>query len=86
MAGADLLASRRYGLLGNRLGLSPYAGVTATLTHAHEKSAVVDLTDENVFGAQATLGAVAEMRFARVAFEYSVARVTSMSLKIGFTR
>jgi hypothetical protein len=84
VAGADLLASRRYALLG--VGVSPYAGVTATFTRAHEKSAVVDLKDEGVFGAQATAGAVAELSFARVAFEYSLARVPSMSLKIGLSR
>jgi hypothetical protein len=84
--GADFLASRRYGMFGGKLALSPYAGVSATLSRSHEKSAVVDLDDENVFGAQATAGAVAEFSVARVAVEYSAARVQSMSLKIGFSR
>lgn len=84
--GADLLASRRYGMFGGKLAVSPYAGVSATLSRSHEKSAVVNLDDENVFGAQATAGAVAEFSVARVALEYSVARVPSMSLKVGFSR
>jgi hypothetical protein len=84
--GADLLASRRYGIFGGRVALSPYAGVSATLSRSHEMSAVVDLDDQNVFGAQATAGAVAEFSVARVAFEYTAARVPSMALKIGFSR
>jgi hypothetical protein len=86
VAGADFVASRKYGMLGGRLAVSPYAGVSTTLSRAQEKSAVVELDDEHVFGAQATLGAVAEFSVARVAFEYSAARVQSMSLKIGFSR
>jgi hypothetical protein len=84
--GADLLASRRYGMFRGKLAVSPYAGVSATLSRSQEKSAVVDLEDANVLGAQATLGAVAEFSVARVAMEYSLARVPSMSLKIGFSR
>jgi len=81
--GVDLLASRRFTLLSGRAALAPYAMASTTLSRSHEKSAVVALEDENVFGAEGTLGAVAEFSLARVAIEYSVARVPSMSIKIG---
>jgi hypothetical protein len=84
--GGDLLASRRIGLLGGRLAVSPYAGVSATLAMAREKSAVTSVKDENVFGAMGTIGATAEFSAVRVAAEYTVARIPSMSLKIGFGR
>lgn len=83
VVGADLVASRRYALLGNRVAVSPYAGLSGTLARSHEKSAVVDLKDELVFGGQATAGAVLEFSVARVAMEYSAAAVPSMSLKVG---
>lgn len=82
--GVDLLASRRFTMLSGRAAFSPYAVASASLSRAHEKSAVVDLDDENVFGALGTLGAVAEFSVAKVALEYTVSRVPSMSLKVGF--
>jgi hypothetical protein len=84
--GGDLVASRRYGLFANRVAISPYAGVTATVSRSHEKSTVVNLRDETVFGAQGTIGAVAELYGARLAAEYALARIPSMSLKVGFGR
>jgi hypothetical protein len=83
--GVDLLASRRIALT-RRVSLSPYAVVTASLSRAHEKSAVADLRDESVPGAQATVGVSARLSVARVAVEYAVARVPSFSLKVGVGR
>jgi hypothetical protein len=84
--GADLLVSRRIGLFGGRVAVSPYAGLSGTLSRSHEKSAVVNLKDENVWGSQTTIGATAEFSVMRVGMEYSAAKVQSMSLKIGFGR
>jgi hypothetical protein len=81
--GVDVVASRSY-TLSRRVSLSPYAVVSSSLSRAHEKSAVVDLEDENVLGAQATIGAVARLSGARIGVEYAIARVPSFSLKIGF--
>jgi hypothetical protein len=81
--GLDLLASRQYVLLSGRTSVSPYAGVSASLSRSHEKSAVVDLADENVVGAQGMVGAVVQVGPLRVAAEYGVASVRSVSLKVG---
>jgi hypothetical protein len=81
--GVDLVASRRYSGLSRRASVSPYAIVSTSLSHAHEKTAVVSLEDQAVLGAHATVGAVAQFSVARVAVEYSVARVPSVSMKIG---
>jgi hypothetical protein len=82
--GADVLASRRFAILSGRASIAPYAVASASLSRAQEKSDVVDLDDENVFGGHGTVGAVAQFSVAKVALEYSVARVNSMSIKIGF--
>ena len=82
--GLDLVASRRFTLFSGRASIAPYAVASTSLSRSHEKSGVVDLMDENVLGAQGTLGAVAQISVAKVAIEYAVARVPSMSLKIGF--
>lgn len=57
--------------------------MSASLGRSHEKSSVVDLEDENVFGALATAGVEARVWKARVAAEYGFARVSSFSVKIG---
>lgn len=80
--GADLVASKRYAL--RWASLSPYAGVSSYLSTAHEKTAAVSLADETAIGARAMIGVTGEFSIARLGVEYSVARVNSFSLKMGF--
>lgn len=80
--GMDLLASKTYALR-SRISLSPYAGVSTVLSRAHETSAAVNLLDENTFGVVGTVGAAAQVSAARLAVEYSMARVSSLSFKVG---
>jgi hypothetical protein len=81
--GADLVASRRIAL-SRWAAVSPYAGVSTYLSSSHEKTAAVNLDDERVLGAQAMAGAVLQLSVVRLAAEYNVARVNSLSLKVGF--
>ena len=81
--GADLLASREFSVWGNRAALSPYTVVSATLGRSHEKSPVVDLEDESVFGAQAMVGVEARLWKVKMAAEYGFAEVSSFSMKLG---
>ena len=81
--GTDFVASRRFSLLHNHLFFSPYAGGSLYLSHAQEKAAVVNLHNENRFGAQANVGAVAQVSIVRLAVEYNLAAVRSLSFKIG---
>jgi len=83
--GADLVASRTFAL-ARWASVSPYVGVSTYLNRSHEKSAVVTLNDESVFGAQASVGAALQLSMARVGVEYNAARVQSVSLKIGLGR
>ncbi|MGH7678886.1 MAG: hypothetical protein ACRENU_10500 [Gemmatimonadaceae bacterium] len=83
--GADLMASRTL-TLSRRIALSPYVGVSSYLAGSHEKSTVVALEDQRVFGAHATAGAVMQLSKARLGLEYSVAKVPTLSMKIGFGR
>lgn len=80
--GVDLVASRRMALT-RWAALSPYAGVSTYLSRSHEKSPVVTLHDESVLGAQGMVGATMEVYNARFAVEYNVARVPTLSLKVG---
>ena len=83
--GVDVLASRRF-TLTHWAALSPYAGASTYLSNSHEKSAVVNLDDEHVMGAQAMVGASVQLSVARLAVEYNVSKVNSLSLKIGVGR
>lgn len=82
--GLDLLASRRVPLVGRWISVSPYVGGGTYLSRSHEKTPVVDLNDENVLGVQGMAGAIAEISVARLAVEYSLARVSSTTIKVGF--
>lgn len=81
--GVDVLASKTYAVFSKWASVSPYAGASTYLSRSHEKTAVVDLRDENVLGVQGTVGAVAHISMARLAVEYSVARVPTFSIKVG---
>ncbi|MBW7933384.1 MAG: hypothetical protein H3C62_07175 [Gemmatimonadaceae bacterium] len=83
VVGADLMASRSYPIYSTWASVAPYAGVSAYLSASHEKSAVVALRDERVFGAQGTIGAAARVAKARIAVEYNVARVWTRTFKVG---
>ena len=83
MYGVDFLASRSYPIFSDWVSVSPYAGISAYLSRSHENSAVVTLNDENIFGTQAMIGAVAEISSFRCAVEYNYAAVQSLSFKLG---
>jgi hypothetical protein len=81
--GAEVIASRTIGI-SRWASLSPYAGVSGYLARSHEKTTAVSLSDENVTGARATLGASLRMSAARLGVEYSAAKIGSLSMKVGF--
>jgi hypothetical protein len=74
--GLDLLVSRDVWIL------SPYAGVSGFLSHGREQTSKVDLADETVLGAHATVGVAWAIRFLRLGAEYSVGRVDGYSFKV----
>jgi hypothetical protein len=80
--GGELIGSRRIDLR-KWVSFSPYAGVSGYLSRSHEKTAAVNLDDEQVGGGQATLGAALQISKLRLGTEYNVARVRSLSMKIG---
>lgn len=80
--GLDLVASRQFTVL-SRVAISPYAVASTSLSRSHEKSAVANVADENVFGVIGTVGATAQFSMAKVAVEYGVSKVPSFSIKIG---
>ncbi|HSL68914.1 MAG TPA: hypothetical protein VK864_01665 [Longimicrobiales bacterium] len=76
--GVDLLVSKNVSVL------SPYVGVSGYLSHGHERTAKVDLKDENVLGVQGTIGVAARISIIRLGAEYNLARVSGYSLKVAF--
>ena len=81
--GLDLVASRKYAVFSKRAFVSPYAGVSTSLSRAHEKTPAVNLADESVLRAQGMVGAAAQFSRAKLAVEYGLASVPSLSIKIG---
>jgi hypothetical protein len=80
--GADLVASRSVSL-SRWATISPYAGVSTYIATSHEKTVAVNLDNERVLGAQAMAGAALQLSKVRLAAEYNVAKVRSISLKVG---
>jgi hypothetical protein len=83
--GVDLLASRQLSL-ARWATVSPYAGVSGYLATSHEKSRVVSLDDERVPGLRGSVGAELRLSHARLAAQYDVASVRSLSFKVGVGR
>jgi hypothetical protein len=80
--GLDLLASKTLKLF-SKVSLSPYAGVSTYLSHSHEKTDAVNLNDENVLGVQSMVGSAVQISVIRLGVEYNMAKVNSLSYKIG---
>lgn len=76
--GLDLLVSKDVWVL------SPYVGVSGYLSRGREHTAKVTLDDENIFGLQGTVGAVARVSALRLGAEISLARVPGYSFKVAF--
>jgi hypothetical protein len=81
--GIDVLASKQIPLFREAIAITPYALASADLAHAHERSDVVDLKDENVIGAQASLGVEAKIYCVRLGVEYNMSVVHTLSYKLG---
>ncbi len=82
--GADVLASKKFRVISNWAFISPYAGISTYLSHAHEKTDVVDLKDENIWGVQSMVGVNTQLSFVRIGAEYNFAQVNTFSYKLGF--
>lgn len=81
--GLDMLASKEFPFMHDHLALTPYALVSTDFVHAHEKSEIVTLDDENVMGAQAALGLEAKIYVVRLGVEYNLSAVNTLSYKLG---
>jgi hypothetical protein len=81
--GLEFLASRPYSVYSDWVSVTPYGGVSAYMSRTHETSSAVDLKDESALGVQAMLGVVAGFSIARLAVEYNLAAVNTISYRIG---
>jgi hypothetical protein len=81
--GVDVLASKEFPLYFTWASIAPYAGVSAYLASSRETTEKVDLHNENVIGGQAMVGAVLKLSIARIGVEYNVAKLNTISFKIG---
>ncbi|HEX8941714.1 MAG TPA: hypothetical protein VF785_01180 [Gemmatimonadaceae bacterium] len=69
-----------------RATVVPYAGLATYLSSSHEKTAAVTLADEHVIGVMATVGTELQFSALRLAAEASVAKLPSISMKLGISR
>ncbi len=81
--GLDILASREYAVYSDWVSVTPYAGVSAYLSSSHETTTAVNLKDERILGVQGMIGAVTQISMARLAVEYNVGEVNTLSIKVG---
>lgn len=81
--GADIFVSKKIPLFSDWASITPYAGASAYITHAHDKTEAVVLEDENIFGVQSMLGLTTEIYFITLGAEYNFANVNTVSYKIG---
>ncbi|HYG03952.1 MAG TPA: hypothetical protein VD927_16015 [Chryseosolibacter sp.] len=80
---ADLVLSKALVLHDKWLVLSPYVLLSSYMSASKEKSDVVSLKDERIFGVQTSAGVVAKIAMASLAFEYNHATVNTISMKVG---
>jgi hypothetical protein len=81
--GLDALVSKEFGIHSDWISVSPYIGASTFLASSHETTERVQLHDENVVSAQVMVGAVLNVSAARVGVEYNLAKVSTVSLKLG---
>lgn len=81
--GFDGLVSKELKIYSNWASISPYAGASLYLSNSHEKSEKVNLDDEHCPGMQGMVGAVARLSVVRLGVEYSFAKVSTLSFKVG---
>lgn len=81
--GLDVLASKEFRIYADCAYISPYVGVSTYLSSSREKTAAVELHDEQVLGGQAMVGAIMKLSIARLGVEYNFAKVNTLSFKIG---
>lgn len=80
--GMDVLVSKTFDVV-KWVSFSPYVGASTVLARSHERSAAVNLGDETTLGVMGTIGAVTQVSVGRLAVEYTVAEVNSLSFKVG---
>lgn len=81
--GVDFITSKEFRLFADWASISPYVGVSSYLSASHETTSAVELKNENVFGGQGMIGAVAKLSIARLGVEYNFAKVNTLSFKVG---
>jgi hypothetical protein len=83
VCGLDLIASKEFPLYFRWASISPYVGVSTYLSNAHETTEKVNLQDEHVVGVQGMVGAELKLSIATLGVEYNLAKVNTLSFKIG---
>jgi hypothetical protein len=83
MTGLDVVASKDFPLFWKWASISPYAGVSAYLSNSCETTEQVNLQNEHVMGAQAFVGTVLKLSAARIGVEYNLAKLNTISFKVG---
>lgn len=81
--GADAIVSKEFSLYTNRISISPYAGLSTYMAATRETTDAVALSNEHAIGGQFMIGAQAKIYAARLGVEYNIARLSTLSFKMG---
>jgi hypothetical protein len=83
ITGLDVVASKDFPLFWKWASISPYAGVSTYLSSSRETTDKVNLQNEHVAGGQAFVGTVLKLSAARIGVEYNLAKLNTISFKMG---
>ncbi len=83
VAGVDFVASKEFRIYSDWASVAPYVGVSSSASRAIEKTDKVTLENEHIFDGQAMAGAVIKLAKVQLGVEYNLARVNTVSYKIG---
>lgn len=85
--GTDLIASREFhfplSFAKHGLSVSPYVGLSTYLSTTKETTDLVNLDPEQAFGAQAMVGTTVNFSVVRLGVEYNVAKLSTVSFRLG---
>lgn len=81
--GIDVVVSKEFPIYSTWASVSPYIGISSYLLSAREITEKVDLQNELTADGQGMVGAVIRLASARIGVEYNLARINTISFKLG---
>lgn len=81
--GLDFTGSKKFNLYKNWISFTPYTNLNFSLSHAHERTDAVSLSDEFIFTPQVAAGGVLALSVVRLGVEYNFSATSTFSYRVG---